>query len=139
MLALFDLTFRKFIAPSIVKFIYIIAMIFGVILYIYWVKQAFDDSAGLGVFMLLIVGPIAFLLYLIFIRLSLEAVIAQIRTAENTRDMLAVMHGGNPSAGPTRPFPAPQGPPPAPGSWPVPPPPQGNSPGPYGGLGTPPA
>jgi hypothetical protein len=127
MLALFDLTFRRFVAPSIVKLVYIIAMIFGVILYIYWVKQAFDDSAGLGVLMLLIVGPIAFLLYLLFIRLSLEAVIAQIRTAENTRDMLSVMQGNNPPGGQFRPQQRPPVVPPPAGGW------RPNPPGGYGG------
>ncbi|HVX47262.1 MAG TPA: DUF4282 domain-containing protein [Mycobacteriales bacterium] len=123
MLALFDLSFRRFVAPAIVKFVYVLAMISGVILYIYWVKQGFDDSAGLGILMLLIVGPIAFLLYLIFIRLSLEAVIAQIRTAENTRDMLSVMQGNPPPGGGMPPQPGPPGP----GGW------RPNPPGPYGG------
>ena len=97
--ALFDLSFKKFVAPLVAKVVYILAMIGIVIAYLAWVVIAFQGGAGYGLVVLLIIGPILSLLYLAFIRVSLEALLASIFTAQNTAELVRLQGGTPPSMG----------------------------------------
>ena len=100
MKALFDFNFQKFVTPSIIKIIYILVMVVLVIGYLAGVITAFQLSAGFGILMLLIIGPILGLFYLALVRAGLESLIAQIRTAENTTELVRLaQHGSGPQAG----------------------------------------
>lgn len=82
--SLFDLTFSKFVTPKVLGVLYGLLIFFIALVYVVTTVAAFArDQAALGV-AILILGPIAGLIYLIFVRMSLEFVAAAIRTAQNT-------------------------------------------------------
>jgi hypothetical protein len=96
MKALFDFSFNSFIAPSIAKIVYLLVLVVIVISYLLFVVISFEQSSVLGFLVLLIIGPLFGLLYLVLARVGLESLIATIRTAENTGEL--VRRAGN--AGP---------------------------------------
>lgn len=112
--ALFNLSFDKFIAPTVAKIVYVLAMIGIVIGYLGFVAAGFNESAAQGLLILLIVGPILALLYLAFIRVAIEALLATILTAQNTGELVRLQGGRAPG----QPAPGSQEPPPAPPAGP---------------------
>jgi len=97
MKALFDFNFRKFITPSIIKIIYILVMIMLAVAYLGMVISAFVEDTLLGFLVLIILGPLFVLVYLCLIRAGLESLIASIRTAENTAELVRLAGGTPPS------------------------------------------
>ncbi len=81
---LFDLSFDKLVTPKIIKFIYVIVLVFSAITYLGYTIFAFQVSPALGVLVLIIIGPLAFLLTAILWRMALELAIAIFKIAENT-------------------------------------------------------
>lgn len=84
---LFDLSFRTFVTPRIVSMVYVIGIAFGVLAALTAIIGAFVQSVGQGLFVLVIVAPIGFLLFAVYLRVVLEVFIAVIRVAENTARM----------------------------------------------------
>lgn len=105
MKALFDFSFTKFVTPSIIKIIYILMLVLLIIGYISFVVIAFNDSALFGILTLLILGPLFVLIYLALIRAGLESLIAQIRTAQNTAELVRLSGGNAPGTESTFPDP----------------------------------
>jgi hypothetical protein len=86
--ALFDFSFEHFVTPMIVKVVYVLAMIALGIGWLFWLVAAFaSDSAGLGV-AVLILGPVALLLYLCLIRMTLEFYLAVTRMSQDIHHRL---------------------------------------------------
>ena len=85
--ALFDTSFESFVFPKVVKFIYIVIIIFLALGYLAMLIAGFSQSAaaGLGA---LILGPIALLLYLIFVRAGIEVAMVMFRINANVKKML---------------------------------------------------
>lgn len=83
---LFDFSFSQFVAIQIVGIVYGIGIVLAGLTALGAIISGFSNSllAGLGA---VVISPIIFLVYVIFFRLGLEAFIASIRTAENTRRM----------------------------------------------------
>lgn len=98
MKSLFDVSFTRFVSPSVVKIVYILIMVLVAIAYIVMVFAGFQSNAGLGLLMLVVVGPLVALIYLALARVGLESLIASIRTAENTAELVR-LGGGNSSGG----------------------------------------
>lgn len=94
--ALFDLSFKRYIAPTIAKIVYVLAMIGIAITYLIFVVSAFDTNAAFGLLVLIILGPLAALLYLVFIRVLIESLLATIQTAQNTSELVRIQSGGAP-------------------------------------------
>ncbi|MDO5031155.1 DUF4282 domain-containing protein [Corynebacterium sp.] len=109
--ALFDFKFQNFVTVKFASVIYMIALVIGVLNWIGGLIMSIMTAAGagmfdaayydvfgsssgsgvLGVMMIfghLIFGTIALFLYVITVRVVLEAFVANIKTAENTRDIL---------------------------------------------------
>ena len=80
--ALFDFGFNHFITPMIVKFVYVLATIALVLRWFILLIAAFSQSAGAGVVVLLL-GPVGVVLYLAFIRMTLEFYLAIVRMSED--------------------------------------------------------
>src|SRR5215472_8612004 len=76
--ALFDFSFGSFITPMIVKTVYVLAVAVLALFWLVFLIAAFSQSvgAGLGV---LIFGPVFVLIYLAFIRMTLEFFLALVR------------------------------------------------------------
>jgi hypothetical protein len=85
--ALFDFGFEHFITPMIVKFVYVLALIGLVLAWLVFLVTSFSQStaAGIGV---LILGPILVILYLAFIRMTLEFYLAIVRMSEDIHTRL---------------------------------------------------
>ncbi len=102
-MGIFDVSFSKFVTPSVIKIVYIIFMVVLGLGYLIAVISAFSEDAIAGV-VVLVVGPIVAFLYLLLIRVMLEALLAAIRTAENTTELLRIQSGGGAAmAGPPQP------------------------------------
>lgn len=80
---LFDLSFSEFIATQIAGVLYGIGIVFIGLGCLGLIVAGLSQGIGAGLGALIIM-PIAFLLYVIFLRIALESFIAAIRTAENT-------------------------------------------------------
>src|SRR5262245_9012275 len=72
--SLFDYSFSTFITSRIIKVLYILTTIVLVLWTIAVILWAFNASTGLGIGMLLIGGPIFFLISLIYSRVVLELI-----------------------------------------------------------------
>ncbi|CAM3174110.1 hypothetical protein PSET11_00814 [Arthrobacter ulcerisalmonis] len=132
---LFDLSFTKFISPSIAKIVYILIMVGLGVTYLIFVITAFaTGEPALGFVTLLIIGPLFVVIYLALARIGLESLIAGIRTAENTARLVELQggtssgHTSYPAGGPQNPYgqsapnPYQSGPPAPPGYQPPAPP-----------------
>ncbi|MFY9916528.1 MAG: DUF4282 domain-containing protein [Nocardioidaceae bacterium] len=80
--ALFDFSFSQFVTPKIVKLVYVLATIGLGLAYVIVVIAGFSQSAGAGL-VLLVVGAIIALVYLAFIRMTLEFYYAIVRMSQD--------------------------------------------------------
>ena len=85
--SLFDFTFSSFITPIIVKVVYVLATVALVLGWLLLVGAAFSQSAGAGLGVL-VFGPIAVIIYLAFIRMTLEFYLAIVRMSEDIHHRL---------------------------------------------------
>ena len=84
---LFDFSFRDFITPTIIAILYGIMIAIAAIGAIAMIVAGFTQGVGLGI-VALIFSPVIFLLYVIMFRVYLEIVVALIRIAQNSTDLL---------------------------------------------------
>jgi Domain of unknown function (DUF4282) len=89
--ALMDTRFDSLITPSLIRFLYVVAIVILALGTLGAVIAGFAESAGSGI-LLLILAPIGALLYLIVIRLWLELIVVVFKirdaaeeVASNTR------------------------------------------------------
>jgi hypothetical protein len=80
--ALFDFSFSHFITPMIVKAVYVLAVVALGLLWLALLLGAFSQGAGSGL-LVLVLGPIAILIYLAFIRMTLEFYLAIVRMSQD--------------------------------------------------------
>jgi hypothetical protein len=85
--ALFDFTFEHFITPIIVKIVYVLAFAALVLGWLILLIGGFSQSAAAGLFVL-VLGPIGVILYLAFIRMTLEFYLAIVRMSEDIHTRL---------------------------------------------------
>ena len=85
--ARFDFSFSTFITPKVVKFVYVVATVLIVLAWLVFLAASFSDSAGAGI-LVLIIGPFVALLYLAFIRMTLEFYLAIVRMSEDIHHRL---------------------------------------------------
>jgi hypothetical protein len=80
--SLFDLSFREFITPRIIKLLFVLAIIISAIvafvLFIGGIAQG-----GATIFLALIGAPLLFLLYVIMARVWLELIMVMFHIADN--------------------------------------------------------
>jgi hypothetical protein len=93
--SLMDTRFDSLITPSLIRFLYVVAMIVLAIGVVAVIIAGFVNSAGSGI-VWLILAPIGALIYLILIRLWLELIVVTFKLREaaeevavNTRKMAA--------------------------------------------------
>ena len=83
---LFDFSFKEFISLQIVKYLYIIGIVFSAVGALGMIANGFSDMqysffAGLAK---VLFSPVVFILMVLLVRLVLEALVATFRIAENT-------------------------------------------------------
>lgn len=84
---IFDLSFTKFIAEGVVKVLFVLLLVVMGIAYLMAIISSFSLNAGAGIATLIFGALIAFL-YIILIRVSLEAIVAAVQAAKNTQQLL---------------------------------------------------
>lgn len=85
--ALFDYGFNSFVTPKIVKFVYVLATVWVVIVYALSVFSGFAQSVGYGI-AVLVIGPIFALIWLAIVRIGLEFAISVVRMSEDVHKRL---------------------------------------------------
>jgi hypothetical protein len=121
--SLFDVSFSSLITTRVIKVLYILSMIIIGLFALFFVVAAFSNSVAGGIIVLVVIAPLAALLYLIYVRVLLELVIVIFRIMETNTELVALQRG---ATGATTPPPPPSSPPPAPAGP--------ESPGPVAGL-----
>ena len=82
---LFDMSFSRFVTPSIIQVIFVLGIVAGGIAAIgMFTTLSFAAGAG-GALLGIVVAAISFLVYVVLARMSLEALVALFRIAENTK------------------------------------------------------
>ena len=74
--SLFDYSFSSYITPRIIKVLYVLATVLVALWTLVIVLAAFRVSSGAGILTLLIIGPIYFVITMIWVRVSLEVISA---------------------------------------------------------------
>src|SRR4051812_45195708 len=120
--SLFDVSFSSLVTTRVIKVLYILSMIVIGILALFFVVAAFSNSIAGGIVVLVIIAPLAALLYLIYVRVLLELVIVIFRIMETNVELVSLQRAQ--AAGGGAPSPPP---PPSPSSGPEPPGPTGLS------------
>ncbi len=85
--ALFDFSFTEFVTSRIIRLLYGLSIFLIGLGTLIFVIISFGASRTAGIFMLLIVGPLIFILGVIYTRILLEIVIVIFRIAEHTATM----------------------------------------------------
>lgn len=81
--ALFDFSFTNLITKKIIRLLYIISVIAYALLALAFVITSFNVNAGFGVFTLLILAPLLFLLAVIYVRVMLELIMVLFRISDH--------------------------------------------------------
>lgn len=91
--SLFDFSFDNFVAPKLVKFLYVVNLILISLLAIAYVMVGFglmasgDDSAAVGGLVVIIISPIAWFLGVMVTRVWLELLIVMFKISEDIKDI----------------------------------------------------
>jgi hypothetical protein len=119
--SLFDVEFKSLITTKVIKVLYILSMIGIGLVALAFVVAAFNNNAAAGLLVLIIVAPLMSLLYLVYVRVLLEIVIAVFRIMETNTELVALQRGrGRGGGGPGPGVAAPSSPPPPPATPPQP-------------------
>jgi hypothetical protein len=81
-----DTRFDHLITPSLIRFLYVVAMIVLAIVALIAIIAGFAEGAGTGV-LLLILAPIGALIYLIITRLWLELIVVTFKIREAAEEV----------------------------------------------------
>jgi Domain of unknown function (DUF4282) len=81
--SIFDLSFAEFITIRIIKFLFILGIIFAAIGTLLLIVTGFSNGIGAGI-LSLVLSPLIFLIYVLVARIWCEMIIVIFRIAENT-------------------------------------------------------
>lgn len=76
-----DLSFKRFVTPRLLRMLYVLSLLAALFYAITYMFSGFEKGALAGMFQM-ITAPIAFLLYLIVARVTVELILAIFRIAE---------------------------------------------------------
>jgi len=85
--SLFDYSFSSFITSKIIKVLYVLSTIIIGLTTLLLVLAAFNASSGAGLLTLVIIGPLFFLISMIYTRVLLELLMVIFRIHEDVRDI----------------------------------------------------
>jgi len=85
--SLLDFSFSSFVTERLIKVLYALAFVGAAFLYISMVLAGFAAGSGSGILALLILGPLAALLVILWARVTLEVLIVLFRIADHTREI----------------------------------------------------
>jgi di/tricarboxylate transporter len=76
-----DLSFKRFVTPRLVRMLYVLSLLAAVFYAGSWMFSGFKSGTLSGLFTM-VTAPVAFLLYLIFARVTVELTLAIFRIAD---------------------------------------------------------
>jgi Domain of unknown function (DUF4282) len=79
---LMDFSFQHFISEKYAKFLYGLHLLLGLIVATWFVFNGFQTSTSQGLLVLLL-ALVAYFLWIVYVRVALEFLVAMFRTAEN--------------------------------------------------------
>ena len=85
--SLFDFSFTTLITPKIIKLLFGIVVIAAGLAAILMIIEAFNASATAGVLMLIVGGPLLFLLSVLYARVILETILVLFKISEHTAEI----------------------------------------------------
>lgn len=85
--SLFDYSFSSFITSRIIKVLYVLTTIVVALWTLLLILAAFNASSGLGLVTLLFIGPLFFLIAMIYARVGLELLMVIFRIHEDVREI----------------------------------------------------
>jgi hypothetical protein len=91
---LFDLSFSRFVALSLVRIVYVVLMIAGLVVLAFAITYLFEigrQDTTIAALLLLLLAPIAYLLYLLLLRVICEVLIVVFAMAENLQETRAAL------------------------------------------------
>jgi hypothetical protein len=103
--SLFDYSFSSFIAARIIKVLYVLTTIIVALDTLALILFMFKVSSALGIFALLILGPLFFVITMIYVRVILELLMVIFRIHADVREINVRGGGGAVAALPARPEP----------------------------------
>jgi hypothetical protein len=83
--SLFDFGFTSFVTPKVVKVLYVLIMVVLGLSGLGFAASAFAVNTGAGIFVLIIVAPLFFFVFLALYRIALELFVVIFRIAEDLR------------------------------------------------------
>jgi hypothetical protein len=105
--SLFDYSFSSFITPRIIKVLYILMTILVALWTLAFVLFAFKASTAFGILTLIILGPLFFVLGMIYVRVGLEVIMAFFNIHGDVSDINRRGGGSSPGWSPVGPTPEP--------------------------------
>lgn len=82
-----DTQFKHFITPRLVGILYMLAAAIGIVIAFLQIVSAFEIRWWIGL-LAIVIAPVGYLIFMLFVRVTLESLVALIRTAENTTLLL---------------------------------------------------
>jgi uncharacterized protein DUF4282 len=92
--SLFDFSFSSLITPRLVKVLYVLMTVVVALWTLVFVLIAFRSSSSFGFIALLILGPIFFVIAMIWLRVGVEAIVAFFRIQEDVAEINQRAGGG---------------------------------------------
>lgn len=90
--ALLDFSFSTFVTGRIVKVVYVLAIVGLALGLLGWLASAIATGSPLFIVFALVAGPIGFVVYLCFVRMTLELFLAITRMSEDIRERMPDAH-----------------------------------------------
>lgn len=85
--ALFDFSFRRFVSPMMMKFLFALSILFAGLMAVFLTIAGLKASIWFGIFALLIGAPLVFLLTVVCSRVLLETILMIFRIADQTANI----------------------------------------------------
>ena len=80
---IFDLTFTKFVTPTVIRVLFILVIVFSALWWLFVVIAGFSSSFGAGL-TALILGGLGFIIFVLLYRVFFELVMVIFRIKDNT-------------------------------------------------------
>ncbi len=84
--SLFDFSFTEFITPKLIKYLYGVGMLLAGVMALGMIIAGFTAHWAVGI-LVLVISPLVFLLFAIYVRLAMELIIVVFRIAEHTAEI----------------------------------------------------
>ena len=85
--SLFDYSFSSFITSKVIKVLYVLTTIIVAIWTLVLVLVGFKSSSAAGLLMLVIIGPLVFVISMIYARIGLELLMVIFRISESVQEI----------------------------------------------------